>query len=159
MTAHDFEYSWKRTLAPETAADYAYMLYYLENGEKYNAGEASADEVGVKALDDYTLEVKLISATPYFLDILAHSSYWPVNPNAVEGKPDWATDVKTLVTNGPFKLTEWQHGGKLVLTKNPDYHTSHPLSFRVISRQSRLSALDILLSQVPWSEISEREVR
>jgi len=159
VTAHDFEYSWKRTLAPETAADYAYMLYYLENGEKYNAGEASADEVGVKALDDYTLEVKLISATPYFLDILAHSSYWPVNPNAVEGKPDWATDVKTLVTNGPFKLTEWQHGGKLVLTKNPDYHTSHPLSFRVISRQSRLSALDILLSQVPWSEISEREVR
>ena len=108
VTAHDFEYSWKRTLAPETAADYAYMLYYLENGEKYNAGEASADEVGVKALDDYTLEVKLESATPYFLDILAHSSYWPVNKNVVEGRPDWATDIKTLVTNGPFKMTEWR---------------------------------------------------
>jgi oligopeptide transport system substrate-binding protein len=129
VTAHDFEYAWKRTLAPETAADYAYMLYYLENGEKYNAGEASADEVGVKALDDYTLEVKLISETPYFLDILSHNSYWPVNPKAVEGKPDWATDVKTLVTNGPFKLTEWVHGGKLVLTKNPDYYDKDKINF------------------------------
>jgi oligopeptide transport system substrate-binding protein len=129
VTAHDFEYSWKRTLAPETAADYAYMLYYLENGEKYNAGEASADEVGVKALDDYTLEVKLESATPYFLDILAHSSYWPVNKNVVEGRPDWATDIKTLVTNGPFKVTEWQHGGKLVLEKNPDYYNKDKINF------------------------------
>jgi len=129
VTAHDFEYSWKRTLAPETAADYAYMLYYLENGEKYNAGEASADEVGVKALDDYTLEVTLQNATPYFKDILAHSSYWPVNKNAVEGKPEWATDTKTLVTNGPFKLTEWQHGGKLVLTKNPDYYNKDQIHF------------------------------
>lgn len=75
VTAHDFEYSWKRILAPETAADYAYMLFYLENAEQYNAGEASADQVGVKALDDYTLEVKLISATPYFLDIITHNSY------------------------------------------------------------------------------------
>jgi len=129
VTAHDFEYSWKRTLAPETAADYAYMLYYLENGEKYNAGEASADEVGVKALDDYTLEVKLESATPYFLDILAHSSYWPVNKNVVEGRPDWATDIKTLVTNGPFKVTEWQHGGKLVFEKNPDYYNKDKINF------------------------------
>jgi oligopeptide transport system substrate-binding protein len=133
VTAHDFEYSWKRILAPETAADYAYMLYYLENAEQYNAGEASADDVGVKALDDYTLEVKLISATPYFLDILTHNSYWPVNKNAVEGKPDWATDVKTLVTNGPFKLTEWVHGGKLVLTKNPDYFDKDKINFDIVT--------------------------
>lgn len=129
VTARDFEYSWKRTLAPETAADYAYMLYYLENGEKYNAGEASADEVGVKALDEYTLEVKLASPTPYFLDIITHNSYWPVNQNAVEGDPAWATDIKTLVTNGPFKLTEWVHGGKLVLTKNPDYYNKDAINF------------------------------
>jgi len=129
VTAHDFEYSWKRILAPETAADYAYMLYYLENAETYNAGEATADQVGVKALDDYTLEVKLQNPTPYFVDILAHQSYWPVNKNAVEGKPDWATDISTLVTNGPFRMTEWQHGGKIVLTKNPEYYNADKIHF------------------------------
>jgi oligopeptide transport system substrate-binding protein len=129
VTAHDFEYSWKRVLNPDTGSEYAYMLYYLENGEKYNTGEVSADEVGVKALDDYTLEVKLNSATPYFLDIITHSSYWPVNKNAVEGKPDWATDISTIVTNGAFRLTEWEHGAKLVLTKNPDYHGKDKINF------------------------------
>jgi len=133
VTAHDFEYSWKRILAPETAADYAYMLYYLENAEAYNAGKATADEVGVKALDDYTLEVKLVSPTPYFLDILSHQSYWPVNPNAVEGKPDWATDISTLVTNGPFRMTEWQHGGKIVLAKNPDYWDAGNIHFDTVT--------------------------
>src|SRR5690606_20292169 len=109
--------------------DYAYMLYYLENAETYNAGEATADQVGVKALDDYTLEVKLQNPTPYFVDILAHQSYWPVNKNAVEGKPDWATDISTLVTNGPFRMTEWQHGGKIVLTKNPEYYNADKIHF------------------------------
>jgi oligopeptide transport system substrate-binding protein len=129
VTAHDFEYTWKRTLAPETAADYAYMLYYLENGEQYNAGEASADAVGVKALDDYTLQVKLQNETPYFLDVLAHNSYWPVNPSVVEDNPAWAIDASTLVTNGPFMMSEWQHGGKLVLVKNPDYYDKDKIHF------------------------------
>jgi len=129
VTAHDFEYSWKRILNPETAADYAYMLFYLENGEKYNAGEVDADQVGVKALDDYTLEAKLYTPAPYFLSLLAHNSYWPVNKAAVDGKPEWATDAKTLVTNGPFLLTDWAHGDKLVLTKNPNYFNADKVSF------------------------------
>jgi len=129
VTAHDFEYSWKRTLAKETAADYAYMLFYLVNGEKYNAGEVGADEVGVKALDDYTLEVKLNAPTPYFIGILAHNAYWPVHQASVEGKPDWATDVSTIVSNGPFLLTEWEHGSKLVLTKNPNYYDKDKVHF------------------------------
>ena len=59
VTAYDFEYSWKRALDPELAAEYAYQLFYLKGGEAYNTGKGSLDEVGVKALDDKTLEVVL----------------------------------------------------------------------------------------------------
>jgi len=129
VTANDFEYSWKRALAPETASDYAYMLFYLENGEKYNSGEATADEVGVKALDEHTLEVKLYTAAPYFDSLTAHYTYWPVNQKATEGKPEWAADAATMVTNGPFLLTEWAHGDKLILTKNPDFYDAAKVGF------------------------------
>ena len=67
LTAQDFEYAWKTALSPEIASEYSYQLYYIKNGEKYNSGElTNADEVGVKALDDKTLEVTLEAPTPYF---------------------------------------------------------------------------------------------
>jgi ABC-type oligopeptide transport system, periplasmic component len=133
VTANDFEYSWKRALNPETASEYAYMLFYLENGEKYNSGEGSADEVGVKAIDATTLEVKLASATPYFNSLIAHYTYWPVHEASVDGKPEWAADAKTIVSNGPFLLKEWAHGDKLVLTKNPDYYNAANVNFDTVT--------------------------
>lgn len=133
VTAHDFEYSWKRALDPETASDYAYMLFYIENGEEYNAGNATADQVGVKATDDYTLEVKLKSPTPYFISLVCHYTYWPVHKATVDGKPDWATDVSTIVSNGPFLLSEWAHGDKLVLTKNPNYFNKDKVNFTKVT--------------------------
>jgi len=133
VTAHDFEYSWKRALAPETASDYAYMLFYIENGEEYNAGNATVDQVGVKATDDYTLEVKLKSPTPYFISLVCHYTYWPVHKATVDGKPDWATDVSTIVSNGPFLLSEWAHGDKLVLTKNPNYFNKDKVHFTKVT--------------------------
>jgi len=129
VTAHDFEYSWKRALNPETASEYAYMLFYLENGEKYNAGEATADDVGVKATDDTTLEVKLSSAAPYFESLIAHYTYWPVHKASVDGKPEWAAEASTIVSNGPFTLSEWKHGDKLVLAKNPNFYDAAKVGF------------------------------
>jgi len=66
ITAYDFEYSWKRALDPNTASEYAYIMYPIKNAEAYNSGQASADSVGVKALDDKTLKVELQEPTPYF---------------------------------------------------------------------------------------------
>jgi len=129
VTANDFEYSWKRALNPETASEYAYMLFYLENGEQYNSGEATADQVGVKAIDATTLEVKLKSATPYFNSLIAHYTYWPVHQASVDGKPEWAAEAATIVSNGPFLLKEWAHGDKLVMTKNPDYYNADKVNF------------------------------
>ena len=121
VTAHDFEYAWKHALEPATAANYAYQLYYIKNAEKFNTNKASADEVGVKALDDKTLEVKLENPTPFFLELTAFYTYYPVNKKVAEADPKWATEAKTHVGNGPFKMETWEHKSKLVLVKNENY--------------------------------------
>jgi oligopeptide transport system substrate-binding protein len=137
VTAHDFEYAWKRALAPETASEYAYFLYYLVNGEKYNSSTAEkpvdANEVGVKALDDTTLEVKLNANTPYFISIITHYTYLPVHKATVEGNPAWAAEASTIVSNGPFLLTDWAHGDKLVFTKNKDYYAADKVGFDTVT--------------------------
>lgn len=121
VTAHDFEFAWKRVLDPQTAANYAYQLYYIKNGEAFNKGEAKMDDVGVKALDDKTLEVTLQNPTPFFTELTAFYSYYPVNKKVVEANEKWATDAATHVGNGPFKMTTWEHKNKLVVEKNDNY--------------------------------------
>lgn len=133
VTAHDFEYSWKRVLDPNTASDYSYQLYYLKNGEAYNNSEVTADEVGVKALDDYTLEVELQAPTPYFLQLTAFGTLYPVNKNVVEANPDWASDAASYVGNGPFKLTEWAHDSEVIVEKNESYWNNESIKLNSIS--------------------------
>ncbi len=122
VTAHDFEYSWKRALDPETASYYAHILYPIKGAEAFNNGKGSKDDVGVKAIDDKTLEVTLETPTAYFLELTAFYTYFPVNKNVVESNPDWAKDPSTYVSNGPFKLVEWKHNDQIVLEKNENYY-------------------------------------
>ncbi len=121
VTAHDFEYAWKSTLAPSFGAKYAYQLYYLRNGEKYNKGQAEADSVGVKALDDRTLRVTLEKPTPYFLTLTAFHTYYPIHRKTAAANDKWASDPKTLIGNGPFKVTGWIHNSKIEFAKNEHY--------------------------------------
>lgn len=122
VRAQDFEYAWKRVLNPKVAAGNAYMLYVIKNGEAYNSDKATADEVGVKALDDHTLQVVLESPAPYFLGLTAFHAYYPVREDIVEKAPDtWATRAETLIGNGPFILTKWIHSGELNFVKNDKY--------------------------------------
>lgn len=125
VTAYDFEFAWKRALDPELASDYAYQLYYLKGGEAYNSGEGSVDDVGVKALDDKTLEVVLETPTAYFLELTSFYTYYPVNKKVVEANPDWAKSAETHVSNGPFKLTGWEHNASITLSKNENYYDAH----------------------------------
>lgn len=122
VTANDFEYAWKRSLDPETAAYYSYQFFYIKNGEKYNAGEVSVDEVGVKALDEKTLEVVLEQPAPFFLELTAFYALFPVNQKVVEANPEWANDPSTYVSNGPFKLKEWVHKSTITLEKDENYY-------------------------------------
>ncbi|QDX93198.1 peptide ABC transporter substrate-binding protein [Brevibacillus laterosporus] len=121
VTAKDFEYAWKRVLDPKTGSEYAYQLYYIKNGQKANAKTVPLDQVGVRALDDKTLEVQLENPTPFFLELLSSVTYYPVNQKVVESNEKWANDASTLVGNGPYIMKEWQHKSKITFEKNPTY--------------------------------------
>ncbi len=130
VTAKDFEFSWKRVSDPDLAADYAYQVFYIEGMEERFTGEdangdgkvATVDDIGVKAIDDKTLEVKLVAPTGFFTELTAFYTYFPVNQKVVEANPDWAKNGDTHVGNGPFKLTRWDHNAKIILDKNPEYY-------------------------------------
>ena len=121
VTAGDFEYSWKRTISPELAADYAYQFNGIVGAEAYNSCKkncaALRDKVGVKALDDRTLQVRLTSPQPWFLQQLAHHSFLAVNRKAVDRYGGKWTEAANIVTNGPFKLARWQHDSRIDLVK------------------------------------------
>lgn len=121
VTARDFEYAWKSALSPDLASSYAYQLFYLRNGEAYNQQKATADQVGVRALNDYTLEVLLERPTSYFLTLTSFHTFYPVHMKTVEANPRWAGNAADVVGNGPFKLVKWVHDSKMELVKNDQY--------------------------------------
>ncbi|WP_338449047.1 peptide ABC transporter substrate-binding protein [Niallia oryzisoli] len=134
VTAKDFEYAWKWALDPANASPYSYQLYYIEGAQAFNEGTGNADAVGVKALDDKTLEVKLTNPTPFFLELTAFYTYLPVNSKIAEANPDWANDAgENYTTNGPFKMTEWSHSDKIVLEKNEDYWDADTVKLKNIT--------------------------
>jgi oligopeptide transport system substrate-binding protein len=121
VTAKDFVYSWKRTISPDLAADYAYQFYGIVGASEFNECKknckALEDKVGVKAVDDTTLEVKLTSPQPWFVQQAAHHSFLAVHQATVEKFKDKWTDPKNIVTNGPFKLASWEHNSRIDLVK------------------------------------------
>ena len=122
VTANDFYYAWMRGMDKSTAAEYCYQFFYIKNAEKYYNGEVTANEVGLKVLDDYTLEIILESPTAYFTQLLAHQTYSPVRKDIVSANPDtWATSPTTYVGNGAFKLVKWDMKDQLVFEKNEYY--------------------------------------
>ena len=122
VTAKDFEYAWVRALTKETAAEYAYQLYYIKNGENFYNGKATREELGIEVVDDYTLKVTLEAPTPYFLELTAFTTYFPVREDIVEANPDgWALEPETYVSNGPFTLTQWDLKEQMVFAKNENY--------------------------------------
>ena len=128
VTAADFVYSWRRALMPALGNNYAYMLYYIRNAQKFHQGEITDfTEVGVRAADDLTLVVELEHPTPFFLQLLAHMSYFPVHGPTIEafGAIDergtrW-TRPGNHVGNGPFKLKEWVLNRSIVVEINEQY--------------------------------------
>ncbi|WP_245835761.1 peptide ABC transporter substrate-binding protein [Virgibacillus ndiopensis] len=135
VTAKDFEYAWKYQLDPENAeAPNAYLFYIITNAEKAKKGEVAVDEVGINAVDDHTLEVTLKYPVPYFKKLIAGAYFYPVNHKVAEENPDWALEAgKNYVTNGPFKLVDWEHKNKLVLKKFEDYWDAETVKLETIN--------------------------
>lgn len=121
LTAEDFEYSWKRALDPKTGSEASFLMFFIKNAEKYNAGDAKADDVGVKALDGKTLEVKLEQPTPFFEQLVCYTIYSPVYKKELDKDKKAYGDAKTFVSNGPFKMEEWKHDSLIKVKKNEHY--------------------------------------
>jgi len=124
VTAQDFEYSWKRTVSPELGADYAYQFYGIVGAQDYNSCDAKkddcaalADKMAVKAVDDKTLEVKLTTPQPWFVQQAAHHSFLAVHRQTVEKFGDKWTEAANIVTNGAFKLERWEHSSAIDIVK------------------------------------------
>jgi oligopeptide transport system substrate-binding protein len=133
VIAEDFEYAWKWALNPANRSESAYQLYYIEGAKEYNKGESSVNKVGVKALDDQTLQVKLDKPTPNFLQITALPTYFPVNSKVAQKNPDWSKDSHEYPSNGPFELAEWSHNEKIVLKKNRKYWDGNAVRLETIT--------------------------
>ncbi|MFV0436597.1 MAG: peptide ABC transporter substrate-binding protein [Desulfopila sp.] len=122
LTARDFVYSMRRILLPQTAAEYASLLYLIEGAEAINGGKAAADTLGVQALDDSTLEIRLVAPAPYFLELLTHYSAYPVPGHVIDKVgADW-TKPEHMVVNGPYRLVEWVPNTHVRLTRNDRFY-------------------------------------
>src|SRR5699024_8097570 len=109
-------------LKPDTAAEYAYIMYDIKNAEEVNLGKKDVDELGVKAVDDYTLKVELTKPIPYINELFAFGIFMPQNEKAVKKYGEqYGTTAEKSVYNGPFKVKNWKVEDKIELEKNNDY--------------------------------------
>jgi oligopeptide transport system substrate-binding protein len=128
VVAQDFVYSWQRLLMPDLAAEYSYQLFVVKGAEAYNKGIIKDfNNVGVKAINDFTLQVELKAPTPYFLTLLTHASTFPVHQKTIEKFGDiddpgslW-TRAGNYVGNGPFVLSEWALNRIIRIKKSDKY--------------------------------------
>ena len=134
VTAEDFAFAWSEVLNPEVAAEYAYFLYFIENAEAYYKGECEWEDVGIKVVDDFTLEVKLHTALPYALELFAFGVLAPVNKNFYEavGADKYNTEPEFFCSNGPFAIVEWSHNEKLVAQKFENYYNADKVGAKQI---------------------------
>lgn len=123
VTAKDFEFGFKRTLNPKTASQYGFIMYDIVGAENYNIGKTTdSNSIGIKAIDNYTLEVKLNRPVNYFDRLMSFPVFFPQNEKFVKEQGDkFGTTEKTTLYNGPFTLTKWKLDDVYIMTKNQGY--------------------------------------
>ena len=122
VKAGDFVYAWQRVVNPETASDYGYFLdNIVVNAAAIQAGEKDPSELGIKAIDDKTLEITLEAPCAYFIEMCAFASLMPLRQDVVEGSDNW-TDPANIVVNGAYKITEWVHDSYIRMEPNEAYY-------------------------------------
>jgi oligopeptide transport system substrate-binding protein len=139
VVAQDFVYSWQRLLMPDLASEYSYQLFVVSGAEDYHTGIIEDfNSVGVKAINDLTLQVELQAPTPYFLTLLSHPSTFPVHRPTIEEFGDiddpgslW-TRAGNYVGNGPFVLTEWALNRIIRIEKSPSYRDAEKIKLNEV---------------------------
>lgn len=121
VTAGDFVFGMRRSVDPATLSVYSFILAPIENARAITAGDMPPERLGVTAVDDHTLEIRLENPTPYFLGLLTHSASYAVHPESVEAHGDAFIRPGNLVSNGAYQLDEWVVQSHVKLVKNPHY--------------------------------------
>lgn len=122
VTAADFVFSWKRAVNPNTAAEYAFLFFDIKNAKRINSKELPIDELGVKAIDEKTLEVQLEQPVPYFIDLTTFATFLPINEKYFNSKgKQYGLEAEQLIYNGAFTLGNWKHEQGFQLKKNSNY--------------------------------------
>jgi ABC-type oligopeptide transport system substrate-binding subunit/predicted Ser/Thr protein kinase/tetratricopeptide (TPR) repeat protein len=172
LSAHDFEFAWKRVLNPAAASSQAPLLYDIQGARAYHQGDMTdPDSIAVRALDDLTLQVDLEGPVGYFLQLLPHETMFPVPRHTVLAHGAAWTQVENLVSNGPFRLLAWEHGRLMRFARNPVYHGHFagnvmqvelifPAGELDLPRMYKEDDLDLLnltfSSQAEWSHTRQR---
>lgn len=140
VTAHDFVYAWQRAINPDTASPYGayFMEGKIKNATEIVQGKAKLEDLGIKAIDDYTLEITLVRPLPYIESYLTFPLFYPQNKEFVESKgADYAKNAENILYNGPFKMTKWDGptATEWTVVKNDDYW----------------NAKNVTLTQINWA--------
>ncbi|MHA8111335.1 peptide ABC transporter substrate-binding protein [Lactobacillaceae bacterium Melli_B4] len=123
ITANDFVYSWRRTVAPKTKAQYAYLFDGIVNGAAVNAGKLAPEKLGIKAVDKHTVQISLVKPIAYFKTLMAYPLFGPQSESAVKKYGSkYATKSQYMVYSGPFKIVDWNGTGNTwAYAKNNEY--------------------------------------
>ncbi len=148
VTANDFVFAWKRLGDPEVASGYSYMLDVagIKNGHEVRKGEVPVDQLGVSAPDDKTFVVELERVVPFFLSLTSFPSFFPANEKFVTEKgEEYGLSAEATISNGPFKMVEWNQGTSWKLVKNPDYYDADKVKLDGISYKVMLDSQSAVL--------------
>lgn len=166
LTAKDFVYAFRRLINPETAAKYAWLMFTIKNAEDINTGKIkNINELGVKAISDYSLEIKLSKPAPYFISSLAHFTSFPIPMHIVEKHGDNWVKPENIVVNGAFLPTEWVPGSHVKSIKNVSYYEAKDVDLEEVyyfvqednnaALRSYLAGEYDILTAIPDDKIAE----
>ena len=133
VTAGDFVYGLRRIQDPAIASQYSSLLYIIKNAQALNEARVAPEELGVRAIDDLTLEITLEEPAPYFLGLLTHYTTFPVPQHIVEQFGESWVQPDNIEVNGPYKLVYWVTGDQIVAEKNPLFYEADTLCFERVS--------------------------
>lgn len=133
VTAKDFVYSWKTAVDPKNASEYAFILYPIKNAEAINTKKMDLKELGVQAVDDYTLKITFEKPCGYFLALTTFATYYPLREDFHKAQGDkYASQSDKILANGPYVLTNWVHGASLKMEKNSHYWNAKNIKIDVL---------------------------
>ncbi len=170
LKASDFVFGFRRLLDPKTAARYASLEYVIKNAEAVNTGKMPTDQLGVRAIDDHTVEFTLESPTPFLAGLMKHYTAYPIPEHTVRKYGDSWVKPGNMVSNGPYMLMEWNAHDHVRMVKNPHFFDAanvridevyfFPIDdenvaltrFRARDIDANLGTRGVPVQQLPWLE-------